>query len=158
MLKYSLPAVALLAVGLSACLDDPTSNVTCEPYNNPVTGTAGDTVITQVGLRYIETAPGASQQEARWCALAVVQYSGMLVDGTVFDPGAEPIDFTPGAANIIPGFQFGVVGMNVGEERRLIIPPALGYQNVPQINQVTGDTIIPANSTLIFDVELISTQ
>lgn len=156
MLKYSLPAVALLAVGLSACLDDPTSNPACEPYSNAVTGTAGDTIITQVGLRYIEVAEGSSQQEARWCSLAVVQYSGQLVNGTVFDSGT--LDFTPGAANIIAGFQFGVVGMNVDEQRRLIIPPSLGYRDQTVSDPQTGEVVIPANSTLIFDVQLVSTQ
>lgn len=157
MLKYSIPAVALLAVGLSACLDDPTSNVACESYTNQITGTAGDTVITQIGLRYIETADGVSQQEARWCAPVAVQLSGRLLDGTEFQPSV-PIGFTPGRAQYIAGLEFGVIGMTVDDRRRLIVPPSLGYGNSPRIDTETGDTIIPANSTLIFDVELVSTQ
>lgn len=157
MLKYSLPAVALLAVGLSACLDDPTSNVSCDSYSNPVTGMAGDTVITDLGLRYIEITEGSSQQEASWCSLVVVQLSGQLLDGSEFQPSTT-IDFTPGQANYIAGLEFGVIGMNVDEHRRLIVPPSLGYGNSPRTNPTTGDTVIPANSTLIFDVELISTQ
>lgn len=148
MLKYSLPATALLVVGLSACLDDP-AGPQCQSYPNAITGTAGDTVITQVGLRYIVEEEGASQLEARWCNRAMVQYTGTLTNGTQFDSGTYT--FTPGADNTIAGFVYGVVGMKVDERRRLIIPPDLGYGS-------QGSANIPPNSTLIFDVELISTQ
>jgi FKBP-type peptidyl-prolyl cis-trans isomerase len=148
MLKYSLPAAALLVVGLSACLDD-TTGPECQPFSNPVDEMRGDTVVTQVGLRYIEVEAGASQQEARWCAQAQVQYVGTLLDGTQFDSGTHT--FTPGADNTIAGFVFGVVGMQVGERRRLIVPPNLAYG-------ATGTQDIPPNSTIVFDVELIATQ
>jgi FKBP-type peptidyl-prolyl cis-trans isomerase len=148
MLKYSLPATALLVVGLSACLDDP-AGPNCQSYPNPVIGTAGDTVVTEVGLRYLELEPGASQLEARWCSRAIVQYTGTLTDGTQFDQGTH--EFTPGADNTIAGFVYGVVGMQVDEKRRLIIPPNLAYGS-------QGTTEIPPNATIIFDVELISTE
>ena len=154
MLKYTVAATALLAVGLTACLDDP-SGPECVPLTTTQLETRGDTVVMSSGLRYLDTAPGASEQEARWCASAIVQYSGMLVDGTEFDSGDLP--FIPGASNVIAGFQQGVVGMKLDASRRLIIPPNLGYGSQELRNQ-QNEVVIPANSTLIFDVELIDVQ
>jgi FKBP-type peptidyl-prolyl cis-trans isomerase len=80
-----------------------------------------------------------------------VNYTGKLEDGTVFDTsiGKQPFSFVLGAGQVIPGWDQGLVGMKVGGERTLIIPPSLGYGA-----QAVGP--IPANSTLIFDVTLIS--
>lgn len=153
MLKYSLPATALLAVGLSACLDDPVGQQ-CQPFEeNEVLETVGDTVVTEIGLRYIVQQEGSSQLEARWCVEADVHYTGTLVDGTEFDTsrGGDPYSFTPGADPTIVGFMFGVVGMQVGEQRRLIIPSQLAYG--PR-----GQAQIPPNATVIFDVELVATD
>lgn len=83
-----------------------------------------------------------------------VNYVGMLPDGTVFDASerhGQPFTFTLGAGEVIQGWDIGVVGMKVGGQRRLIIPPAYGYGDRAQ-----GP--IPANSTLIFDIELVSVQ
>lgn len=80
-----------------------------------------------------------------------VNYTGMLPDGTKFDSSydrGEPIEFMVGSGQIIRGFDEGVRGMKIGGKRRLTIPPALGYG----ANQVGP---IPANSTIIFDVELM---
>jgi peptidylprolyl isomerase/FKBP-type peptidyl-prolyl cis-trans isomerase FkpA len=79
-----------------------------------------------------------------------VDYTGKLESGTVFDTsvGRGPFSFTLGAKSVIDGWEFGVLGMKVGEKRVLTISPDLGYgsaENGP----------IPANSTLIFDVELL---
>ena len=82
---------------------------------------------------------------------AVVHYIGTLVDGTVFDSSltrGEPFEFSLGAGQVIQGWDIGVRGMKVGEQRRLIVPPTYGYGN-----RVVGP--IPANSVLIFDVELL---
>lgn len=84
-----------------------------------------------------------------------MNYVGMLPDGTVFDASArhgQPFTFTLGAGEVIQGWDQGIAGMKVGGQRRLIIPPAFGYgaQEIPGV--------IPANSTLIFDVELVEVQ
>lgn len=154
MLKPTLAVTALLAVGLSACLEDSTGPE-CQTFNNPVVETRGDTVVTQIGLRYIEIAAGASQLEASWCSAAVVNYRGTLLDGTQFDEGTFP--FTPGITNAIAGFHYGIVGMTVGEQRRLIIPSDLGFGPQARLDQ-NGNVVIPANSTVVFDVELVSTE
>ena len=159
MLKYSLAGTLLLAIGLSACLED-TTGPQCQPFSNPITGTSGDTVRTEVGLRYIETQQGTSELEAQWCEGVALTYSGMLTDGTQFDasPAGETLQFVPGAANVIAGVQYGVIGMQVGERRRLFIPPNLGYGPQERRDQVTGEVVIPANSNLIFDIQLVAVE
>lgn len=94
-----------------------------------------------------------------------ILYVGQLEDGTVFDSSAahdnQPLVFVLGADGIIPGFQIGVNGMRVGGERLLAIPPALGYgdQDVHQNPEdPTSPVIVPANSTLVFDVKLVQVQ
>jgi FKBP-type peptidyl-prolyl cis-trans isomerase len=84
-----------------------------------------------------------------------VSYSGFLFDSSQADSKGRQFDsssaftFTVGVGQVIRGWDQGVPGMRVGGLRRLIIPPSLGYGN-----QAVGT--IPANSTLVFDIRLIS--
>ena len=81
-----------------------------------------------------------------------VNYVGTLTNGTKFDSSydsGQPFTFRLGAGQVIAGFDQGVVGMRVGGKRRLTIPPSLGYGIQPKGS-------IPGNSTLIFEVELVS--
>ena len=87
-----------------------------------------------------------------------VTYTGYLIDGTIFDQSKsnnggqkEPLLFKLGAGQLIPGFEQGVAGMKAGGTRRVIIPPSLGYGD-----KVQGS--IPANSVLIFDIQLLASQ
>lgn len=80
-----------------------------------------------------------------------VHYVGTLLDGTKFDSSidrGEQFSFTLGENRVIQGWELGVSGMKVGEKRKLTIPPELAYGN-----QAVGG-VIPANSKLIFEVEL----
>ncbi len=80
-----------------------------------------------------------------------VHYKGMLKDGTKFDSSYErnePFDVTIGKTGLIPGFTQGLLGMKLGEKRKVTIPPALGYGA-----RSVGP--IPANSTLVFELELV---
>ncbi|MEK7539198.1 MAG: FKBP-type peptidyl-prolyl cis-trans isomerase [Patescibacteria group bacterium] len=86
-----------------------------------------------------------------------MNYTGRLQNGTVFDSNidpkfkhVEPFVFTLGAGQVIPGWDKGIVGMKVGEKKTLTIAPSDAYG----ANGVPG--VIPPNSTLIFDVELVS--
>lgn len=81
-----------------------------------------------------------------------VNYIGTLTNGTKFDSSydrGQPYTFRIGAGQVIAGWDQGVPGMRVGGKRRLTIPPSLGYGN-----QANGP--IPANSTLIFEIDLVS--
>ena len=90
--------------------------------------------------------------EAVKYSIITVNYTGWLEDGTKFDsslnPGREPLRFTLGAGQMIQGFDQGILGMKVGGKRKLTIPPNLGYGS-----QDKG--IIPPNSTLIFEIDLL---
>jgi FKBP-type peptidyl-prolyl cis-trans isomerase len=90
-----------------------------------------------------------------------VLYIGKLPDGTVFDSSAAhgnaPLPFTLGEQGLIAGFQIGVNGMKVGGERIMSIPPELGY-GTQAVTNASGTVIIPANSTLLFDVQLVSVK
>ena len=86
----------------------------------------------------------------------VVNYTGTLEDGSIFDsslkPGRTPFTFTLGAGSVIKGWDLGVKGMKVGGKRKLTIPSDLGYGDNGAGN------VIPPGATLIFEVELLEVE
>lgn len=140
-------SAALLA---AACSSGTEPDDGCTELFNTRASTSGDTVVTTTGLRYIEQTQGNGATVVS-CRGVAIFYRGTLLDGKEFASRA-PIAFTPGRNEVIDGFEQGVVGMRVGGSRRLIIPPSLGYGAIERRNQA-GEIVIPANSTLIFDIE-----
>ena len=100
----------------------------------------------------IEVTKEGSGEAIKGGQIASVQYTGMLADGTIFDAtskrGNQPFEFTVGAGQVIKGWDEGVLGMRVGESRRLIIPAELAYG----AGGIPG--VIPGGATLTFDVTL----
>ena len=86
----------------------------------------------------------------------VVNYTGTLENGSVFDsslkPGRDPFTFTLGVGSVIKGWDQGVKGMKVGGKRKLVIPSELGYGDKGAGN------VIPPNTTLYFEVELLEVE
>ena len=83
-----------------------------------------------------------------------VHYTGWLLDGKQFDSskGRGPFTFALGGGQVIKGWDQGVVGMKVGGKRKLTIPPELGYG----LRGYPG--VIPAQATLVFEVELLAVR
>jgi peptidyl-prolyl cis-trans isomerase A (cyclophilin A) len=109
---------------------------------------------TQSGLEYIEVEAGTGVQAEAGKTVSV-HYTGKFQDGRVFDssiPRGEPINFKLGAGQVIKGWDEGIALMKVGGKAQLIIPSQLAY----------GDRgaggVIPPNSTLVFDVELVAVK
>jgi FKBP-type peptidyl-prolyl cis-trans isomerase FkpA len=94
--------------------------------------------------------------------MAVVQYTGWLYESSAADhkgkrfdsslDAGKPFSFPLGAGSVIKGWDQGVVGMQVGERRRLIIPPDMAY------GDAGAGGVIPPGATLVFDVELVKIE
>jgi peptidylprolyl isomerase len=105
-------------------------------------------------LRYIDEVVGTGASPASGQHV-IVHYTGWLTTGKQFDSSRtrnQPFDFVIGKATVIKGWDVGVATMKVGGKRRLIIPPELGY------GARGAGASIPANATLIFDVELLDVK
>ena len=104
---------------------------------------------TETGLTIIDLVLGEGD-EAKSGQTVTVNYTGTLENGEQFDSsyGRAPFLFPLGGGRVIKGWDEGVAGMKVGGKRKLVIPPELGYGS-----RNMGP--IPANSTLIFEVELL---
>ena len=103
---------------------------------------------TATGLyhRTLSSPTGASATVANGQRVSV-RYTGWLANGTQFESSTYP--FVLGSGAVIAGWDQGILGMRVGERRQLLIPPSLGYGA-----QANGP--IPANSVLVFEVEVLS--
>ena len=109
-------------------------------------------VTTPSGLQYDDVKVGTGPSPAKGQTVTV-HYTGKLTNGTVFDTSIRrgtPFTFQLGAGKVIAGWDEGVATMKVGGKRLLTIPPSLGYGA-----RAVGGNLIPANSTLIFEVELL---
>ena len=122
----------------------------------PITGSHPQPTKLADGLEYLDITVGKGTAATTGSAVSV-QYTGWLASNgqkfdSSYDHGGQPFTLTIGQHQVIPGWEEGLVGMKPGGTRRLLIPPALGYGA-----QGSGSTI-PPNSTLIFDVTMVSVQ
>ena len=115
----------------------------------------GEIIIMGNGL-VIEDLVIGEGSEAQDFNKVVVNYTGTLEDGSIFDsslkPGRTPFTFTLGVGSVIKGWDLGVKGMKAGGKRKLTIPADLGYGNNGAGN------VIPPNATLTFEVELLEVE
>jgi FKBP-type peptidyl-prolyl cis-trans isomerase len=106
------------------------------------------------GLCYVDTKVGTGPEVVKGDVLNM-DYTGKLADGTVFDASerhGQPLQFKLGVGAVIQGWDEGIVGMKVGGERTLTIPPELGY------GEAGYPPVIPPNATLVFDVKVVSIE
>ena len=109
---------------------------------------------TPSGLRYedLEAGEGPVAEPGK---RVFVRYTGRLEDGTEFDSSPErgdPYRFVLGAGEVIPGWEEGIRGMKPGGKRRLVIPPELAH------GERGYGSLIPPNSTLTYEVEVLMVQ
>lgn len=132
-------AMALACVVTAACAPAPTSPSPWAAYSQTdLTVGTGDEAVSgrTVAVRYTLWLYDSSKAETK----------GLQIESTA---GGDPFSFPLGAGQVIQGWERGVPGMRVGGRRRLVVPPDLAY----------GDSrsgVIPANATLVFDIELVS--
>ena len=132
------------------------------PTEQVVTTTTAEPLKPITELQRTDVVKGAGEGVSAG-QVAVVHYTGWLYEpaaedrkGKKFDSSrdrGQPFRFTIGDGNVIRGWEEGVQGMQVGGQRRLVIPASLGYGD-----RGAGGGVIPPNATLLFDVELLAIE
>ncbi len=152
----ALPLLAAAAL-LSACGTDSTApNIPSNPAVETYVASLGVNIAAMTKKSdnlYVQDLVVGAGAEAIAGREIRVTYTGWLINGSRFDTnvGRNAFSFTLGVGQVIPGWDQGVAGMKVGGKRKLVIGSELGYRN-------QGQGPIPANATLIFDVELLGVQ
>jgi len=158
-----LATTALAALAVTACSRSEKPATEAAPATAAPAETAAAPAATspaaseKIEMQITDLVPGTGA-EIKTGQSALVHYTGWLYDanapenkGNQFDSsvGREPYEFPVGAGSVIAGWDQGVVGMKVGGKRRLVIPPLMAY------GEGGHPPVIPPNSTLVFDVELV---
>jgi len=138
---------------------DPSSTDSAQTGTAEAGGAASSSAPGKLDMTDIKTGTGPAIKAGQ---VAVVHYTGWLYSesapekkGRKFDSSRdrnEPFAFPLGGGQVIQGWDQGVEGMQVGTQRRLVIPPELGY------GASGAGGVIPPNATLVFDVELLAIQ
>lgn len=157
-------AVLALSLNLSSCTKCSKDKTATDAAGTGSTGDAAQqtpdgattaaTAAPEGKLEFTDEVVGTGD-EAVDTKKVTVHYTGTLQNGTKFDSSLDrnsPFTFTLGAGQVIQGWDQGVKGMKVGGKRKLTIPPHLGYGD----RGVGG--VIPPNSILLFDVELLKVE
>ncbi|HCI05451.1 TPA: peptidylprolyl isomerase [Patescibacteria group bacterium] len=107
---------------------------------------------TELKIEDLKLGEGKEAQNGK---TVTVNYTGKLADGKKFDSSYDrnqPFSFILGTGQVIQGWEKGILGMKVGGERKLTIPPSMAY------GQAGIPNVIPQNATLIFEVELLEVK
>ena len=149
--SHKTAAPATDALGSATAPSTATTTTTTSTTTPPTSMNTATTTTTADGLKITVLKEGTGASAANGDTVTV-NYTGSLTDGTVFDSNTDPkfqhvspFSFQLGAGMVIKGWDEGVLGMKVGEERHLEIPASLGYG-------ANGQGPIPGNATLEFDV------
>ncbi len=154
-MKYVAAIAIVLALTGVYLAAQSTVKKSSTPNTNAPTKVTGDGVKTPSGLIYWDIRVG-NGDTAKEGSHVRVHYTGWLTNGKKFDSSVDagrPFDFRIGNGEVIKGWDEGVAGMRVGGKRQLRIPPNLAYGA-----EGTPGGPIPANATLIFDVQLLAVQ
>lgn len=152
----SLLGILLIVFLMSGCLNQVNPESESEEGLNEehfLEEETGEEVNEAMDLEIEILEEGQEEREVKDGDVISVHYVGTLADGTKFDSSldrGETFVFTVGAGQVIPGWEQGVLGMKLGEKRKLTIPAHLAYgeQGIPGV--------IPPSATLIFEVDLVS--
>src|ERR1700681_1149538 len=149
-----LAITTLALVSLVVAQTSPAHKAAAKPATSGPTKVTGAPTKTASGLEYwdIKVGTGAVAESGLHVK---VDYTGWLTNGKKFDSSVgsgKPFDFILGASQVIKGWGEGVPGMKVGGKRQLRMPPDLAY------GKAGYSTLIPPNSTLIFDVRLVAVK
>ena len=104
------------------------------------------------GLFVQTLSEGYGDRAARRGDAVKIHYVGQFPDGRMFDTtvkGSETMDFRLGLGTVIRGWEEGIIGMRVGERRKLVVPPELGYGF-----DGWGD-VVPGDQVLVFEIQLV---
>ncbi len=127
------------------------TNIAASTSDMPSVDPDIEVITTASGLQYQDKEVGVGPAAEAGQTVSV-HYTGWLTDGTQFDSSldrGQPFEFVLGTGSVIAGWDEGVVGMQVGGTRVLIIPAELGY------GEFGSGEVIPPGATLIFEVSLL---
>lgn len=163
-LVFLLTLVAILIIGVWFVMDKKDNQDLDISFNEP--SLSPTPIPTQATNQWVEYSNGLKIQdtvigpglEAKKGSVIAANYLGKLDNekGRLFDSSYErgkPFSFILGSGQVIQGWDEGIVGMKVGGKRKLIIPSSMGYGS-----REVGGGLIPANSILYFEVELLEVQ
>jgi FKBP-type peptidyl-prolyl cis-trans isomerase FkpA len=144
-----LAAVVLAWKGTASVVATTGSNAEFLVYNARQPGV----VETASGLQYRVLEPGEGDATPTDTDLVLVNYVGKFRNGETFDESRQPTPMSP--KGVVPGFGEGLKLMPKGSKFRFWIKPELAYGAEPQRDPRTGQEVMPGDSLLVFDVEMV---